>query len=151
MFRFFAWLLDLLIVLTGELALILAVSFLDHNMMQWFGLSHPQKIAVINILRWPVGLLLVVWPWLYTTSLETSEKKATYGKYLFDMQVTDRAGKRLTFWRSSARYWAKFLSTVFLFAGYFPALFNEKRLTFHDILCGTRVDMTGRNLDRDEL
>jgi uncharacterized RDD family membrane protein YckC len=53
--------------------------------------------------------------------------------------VTDGTGQRLHFLQASKRHAAKYLSALPLFAGFMAALFNPRRLAWHDRLAHTRV------------
>ncbi len=42
--------------------------------------------------------------WLYFASMESSSWQATLGKRMLAIRVTDREGRRVTFWRASLRF-----------------------------------------------
>jgi uncharacterized RDD family membrane protein YckC len=77
--------------------------------------------------------------WLYGAGLESSRWQATVGKQWMRIVVTDEAGERMSFLRASGRHAAKYLSAVPCFAGFMAALFNPRRLAWHDRLAHTRV------------
>ena len=56
-----------------------------------------------------------------------------------NLNVTNEAGARLSFWRASARHWAKLLSYLPYFLGCVMLNFTERRQALHDKLCKTLV------------
>lgn len=52
-------------------------------------------------------LLLTVLNWIYFTVLESSAWRATPGKKLFGLSVTDRSGGQISFATANKRYWTK--------------------------------------------
>jgi uncharacterized RDD family membrane protein YckC len=78
--------------------------------------------------------------WLYHALLESSEWQGTAGKRIVGIVVTDMGSTRVTFWRATGRYFAKFISGMIpLGIGYIIAGFTEKRQAIHDMLAGTLV------------
>lgn len=137
--RFFAFLLDLLIVLAVDFVLLLFISFLDYNLQSILMIDRATKIRIIQAVKYPLASLFIIIPWLYFSYYESSNKQATYGKFLFDIRVTDMAGKKLSFAKASARFLCKILSAVPAFGGYLLALFTNDKRALHDLICGTQV------------
>lgn len=81
----------------------------------------------------------IIVTWLYFSIMESSSKQATLGKMALKLKVTDLEGNRITFGRATGRYFAKILSCMILFIGYFMVLFTEKKQALHDIIAGTLV------------
>lgn len=81
----------------------------------------------------------VVVGWLYAAGFEASRRRATPGKMLVGVFVTDAAGRRASFLRASARYGAKVVGGLPLMAGYLVALVTRRRQALHDLLAGTLV------------
>lgn len=144
--RFFASLLDFLIVGTFDIVVLFVLSVFDHNLMGWFHISYEQKLQVVQIARYPIGLVLIAIPWIYTALLESSEKRATYGKYIFDIWVSGTDGERISFARSTARFFSKILSMAPFFLGFIMAVFNKNGQALHDLICGTVVTYSGTKL-----
>jgi uncharacterized RDD family membrane protein YckC len=86
----------------------------------------------------PVVGSLVVW-FFYTPMFESSELRATLGKHLMGIQVTDAMGRRVSFRTSLIRNVLKIISSALCFFGYLIALFTSKRQTLHDLLAETLV------------
>jgi uncharacterized RDD family membrane protein YckC len=85
-------------------------------------------------------LVIFVGGWMYHALLESSEWQGTAGKRIVGIVVTDREGARLTFWRATGRYFAKFITGMIpLGIGYIIAGFTEKRQAIHDMIVGTIV------------
>jgi len=86
-------------------------------------------------------LLLVAFggSWLYAALLECSRWQATVGKQWMRLKVTDVQGERLSFFRATGRYAAKYLSAAPCFLGFTMALFSSRGLAWHDRLAHTRV------------
>jgi len=121
-----AVLLDPIITLLGFSAL--------HEM------SHRVPFSV-DIIRaygaWAVAMLFAAW--LYFAILESSRMQATLGKRLMGLLVFTTDEARLSFREASVRFWAKVLSIMTGFFGFFLALTGTKRRTLHDRIAGTMV------------
>lgn len=84
-----------------------------------------------------VSLLLT---WLYHALMESSEWQATLGKKALGLVVTDMAGNRVSFARSSGRHFGKIVTNMIpALIGYFMAGFTEKKQALHDMLAGCLV------------
>jgi uncharacterized RDD family membrane protein YckC len=85
-------------------------------------------------------LALIIGTWLYHALLESSEWRATAGKKIVGLQVTDMAGARVSFGRATARHFAKIITGLIpLGIGYILAGFTEKRQAVHDMLASCLV------------
>lgn len=84
-------------------------------------------------------LIRFVINWLYYALFESSSWQATLGKKALGLQVTDLQGRRINFGRATGRFFAKILSTIILFIGFFMIGFTAKKQGLHDILAGTLV------------
>lgn len=89
--------------------------------------------------RWVAMFILVVFAWLYYGLLESSSWRATFGKRLFGMRVTDLQGKRISFGRASTRTAGRILSWALCLSGYLMMIPNKKKQTLHDRLTKTVV------------
>lgn len=86
-----------------------------------------------------VAMVFLLVQWLYFGLMESSERQATIGKLAVGLKVTDLKGRPISFWRASARYFAKFLSLVPLGAGFVMAFFNRRKQGFHDLITSCLV------------
>ena len=84
-------------------------------------------------------LLWIVCFGLYNASGEASVHQATPGKRLFKLKVVSLSRGRLTLQQATGRYYAKFLSTFALLAGFAIAIFHSRKQSLHDIIAGTVV------------
>jgi uncharacterized RDD family membrane protein YckC len=85
------------------------------------------------------GGLSLFGTWLYFAFLESSEWQGTLGKKVLGLIVTDMAGHKVTFWRATARYFAKYVTHFTFFIGYIMAGFTEKRQALHDMIASCLV------------
>lgn len=117
--RFAAIIIDLLILLIPKMIIsfLLTGNFLNNN-----GFSN-----IINLIL----------DWLYFALLESGSSQATLGKRLLDIKVTDIDGNRLSFGRATGRYFAKIISAIILFIGFFMAGFDERKQGLHDKIANT--------------
>lgn len=87
------------------------------------------------------GLILVgaVVGWLYSSLLESSSWQGTVGKRLIGIKVTDLAGRRISFGKSSLRTVCKLLSAITLCIGFLMASFTRRKQALHDLITGCLV------------
>lgn len=77
--------------------------------------------------------------WLYYALMERSKLQGTLGKLALGIIVVDENGQRITFDRATRRYFAKYLSALILFIGFFMAAFTARKQALHDIMAGCLV------------
>jgi uncharacterized RDD family membrane protein YckC len=100
-----------------------------------FGLWDQEFYSTRDLLG--VIVAVVVW-WLYFALFESSSRRATPGKRVLGILVTDLHGNRLTFARATARNLARSLSDI-LFIGYLIMPFTPRKQALHDLIAGTAV------------
>ena len=76
---------------------------------------------------------------LYYVLFESSKIQATPGKMALGLKVTDLHGKRLSFGRASARYFAKIVSVLAVYVGFMMIGWTEKKQGLHDMIVGSLV------------
>lgn len=81
---------------------------------------------------------IIVW-FFYAPILESSDIRATIGKRLVGIQVTDLEGNGISFRAALIRNVLKFVSSAIVFIGFFFVLFTEKKQSLHDLLAETVV------------
>lgn len=95
----------------------------------------------VNILRaygvWSIVMLFAAW--LYFAIMESSRRQGTFGKQMLGLMVFTMDEARLSFREASVRFWAKVLSVMTVFFGFFLILAGNKRRTLHDRIAGTIV------------
>ena len=76
---------------------------------------------------------------LYYAIPSGSDKQATFAMQLLKIKFIRPNGQKVGYIRGALRPYAIFLSALPLYLGLIAALFNEQRITLHDLICGTRV------------
>ncbi len=97
---------------------------------------HLAPFLVVLPRLW--GLSLIV-SWLYDALLTSSPWQGTVGKKVLNLKVTDEAGNQISFARATGRHFAKYLSAMILFIGYFMIAFTDRKRGLHDMIAGTLV------------
>ena len=128
--RFAAYLIDvtLLSIVEGVLAVGLMM-------------MGPHEINVVAILYGLVNFALVsaALAWAYFALFESSPMQGTVGKYALGLYVTDMSGDPIGFWRATARYWLKLLSSLSVMVGWIVVAFTPRKQALHDLLARTLV------------
>jgi len=88
--------------------------------------------SIFYFLIWIVGFA-------YFAYLESSPKRATFGKEAVGLIVTNMDGSQLTFKQASIRYIGKLLSLVILYGGFIMIGFTDKKQGLHDMIAKTLV------------
>jgi len=110
---------------------------MSRNGMSPEDLSSLYTVTSRQILA--LNLLLALVGWVYWAVLESSPWRATLGKKLFGLEVSDLAGRRISFARATGRHFAKNISVLMLGIGFLMIAFTEKRQGFHDMISGCLV------------
>jgi len=128
--RFAAYLIDgtLLLIVEGVLAVGLIM-------------MGPHEINVVAILYGLVNFALAsaALAWAYFALFESSPMQGTVGKYALGLYVTDMSGDPIGFWRATARYWLKLLSSLSVMVGWIVVAFTPRKQALHDLLARTLV------------
>lgn len=99
----------------------------------------PEDVAVLmGTLFWAIVVRLVL-NWLYFAVFESSPWQATLGKKALGLEVTDLAGRRVSFGRASGRFFGKIVSSLTLLIGFIMAGFTEKKQALHDMMASCLV------------
>jgi uncharacterized RDD family membrane protein YckC len=98
-------------------------------------LRGPATMRIFGIFE----LIAGVGAWLYFALMESSNWRATLGKKLMGLYVTDLHGNKIGFGRASGRYFGKILSNFTLFIGYIMAGFTARKQALHDMIAGCLV------------
>lgn len=83
--------------------------------------------------------LAVLTHFFYKPIFESSNVRATPGKYLAEISVVRCNGDKLSLKDAYIRYFSSWLSGIMFGLGYFMALFTKKHQTLHDIFADTIV------------
>ena len=120
-----AYLIDTAILVILGIAIGIGSSFAGEMGMLIGNIAY----LLISLLYWPV--------------MESSARRATFGKSVVGIEVTDLNGKRLTFLRALLRNLAKIISAIPLFIGYLLAAFTGRKQALHDMITKCLVVRTG--------
>jgi uncharacterized RDD family membrane protein YckC len=123
--RFFAYLIDTIIVSIGVFALMLPLQFI--------GNFDPEESVAGTLL---LVVIVFVGPWLYSALMESSPLQATLGKKALGIKVGDLDGNRISFGRATGRYFAKIISNLILYIGFIMIAFTRKKQGLHDLIAG---------------
>ncbi len=103
----------------------------------WF--VNPSYFVAHYTLPLAALILGVVVKWSYFIFLESSPLKATLGKLLFGLIVVDNNGDKISLKQANKRYWAKVISLLTVYIGYFLAGWTKKKRALHDMIAGTLI------------
>ena len=130
---------------------------IDLLIFAWEFVSCVLLNMATDNLHWttPNDITPVIWTWfaadwLYQAFMIGSRWQATLGMRVAGIVVTDLDGRRVSFWRASARHFAKLLSYYSLIGMFLP-LMTKRRQALHDfiartvVLAGRPRPATGRN------
>jgi uncharacterized RDD family membrane protein YckC len=112
------------------------------NLLPWDPVGSFSEILSLGGLGIALLVLAFVYVWIYFASMESSRKRATFGKQIFGLVVATEKGERISFQRASKRFFGKLLSALMIFAGFFLAAFTAKKQAFHDILSDSTVNFS---------
>ena len=78
--------------------------------------------------------------------MESSRKQATIGKLTQSLVVTDLQGERISILRALTRNISKILSGMILLIGFIMAEFTKKKQALHDLIAGTLIIKTNKDI-----
>ena len=99
-------------------------------------LSAISTLCMRIIFLFPFAFIL---HFFYKPIFESSNARATPGKYLAEISVCRTNGDKLSLKDAYIRYFASWVSALTLGIGYIVALFNDRKQTLHDIFADTIV------------
>jgi uncharacterized RDD family membrane protein YckC len=143
--RFLALLIDNAVMGIGFVLVLIPLIFLT-GLRGLIDEIHPNEdmsdvgIFMFIVLIFLAATVSLVFTWLYHALMESSEWQATVGKKVLGLVVTDMAGQRVSFGRSTGRHFAKIITNMVpAFIGYIMAGFTEKKQALHDMIAGCLV------------
>src|SRR5467141_4942733 len=143
--RFLAWVIDNVVMGVGVVLILIPLIFLT-GLRGFIGEFHPNEdmndagIFMLIAFVFVLATASLVVTWLYHALMESSEWQATLGKKALGLVVTDMAGQRVSFGRSTGRHFAKIITNMVpAFIGYIMAGFTEKKQALHDMIAGCLV------------
>ena len=149
--RLVAYILDslLLSILLSPINLVLMPAGAKNMMETMFtNINHNQMALpdindLIKMLAISAVTTLIIF--FYYASCESSRYQATPGKLALGLKVIDIHGNKLSFWKASGRYVAKFVSALTLFIGYIMAGTTKHQQALHDELTNCLVIVGNTN------
>tara|TARA_B110000263_G_scaffold39430_1_gene31086 strand:- start:1237 stop:1629 length:393 start_codon:yes stop_codon:yes gene_type:complete len=81
----------------------------------------------------------VLYGWLYSALLESSQYQGGLGKIAMGIIVTDDKYQRIDFTTATGRHFSRILSSLILFIGFLMMFWNDKNKCLHDKMVGTIV------------
>jgi uncharacterized RDD family membrane protein YckC len=143
--RFLAFLIDNVVMGIAFFLILIPLIFLTRFGSFLEGFHPDQEMNDANIFML-IGIIFLIatvsllLTWLYHALMESSEWQATLGKKALGLVVTDMAGNRVSFARSTGRHFGKLLTNLVpAFIGYIMAGFTDKKQALHDMLAGCLV------------
>lgn len=103
--------------------------------------AEPSPDIMLGIIgRYLAGGIVswLVW-WLYFALMESGKRQATLGKMALGIKVTGPHGKRMSFARATGRFFAKIISGMPIYFGFYMAGFTRYRQALHDMIADTYV------------
>lgn len=94
---------------------------------------------LMNSPNWLSNIIIICIFWLYYAFLESSSNKASIGKMVVGLKVTDEKGKQISFARATGRYFGKYISVFLFFIGLIMIAFTKKKQGLHDLMSKTLV------------
>lgn len=123
--RFLAFFIDNLVLLPLNFVVAIALAVATN--------ASEDSIGIV----WNLSAILN--SFLYFSVMESSSKRATFGKMALGLVVVDYKGKRLSFDKSASRFVGRFISALILGVGFLMPLWTKKRQCLHDIIASTLV------------
>ena len=99
-------------------------------------LSALSTLCMRLVVLFPFAFIL---HFFYKPIFESSNVRATPGKYLAEISVCRSNGDKLSLKDAYIRYFSTWLSALILGLGFLMALFNRKHQTLHDLFADTVV------------
>lgn len=139
--RLSASLIDILITMP----IIISLSYL-FGLDKYVALELDENIQILAqnpnaiFFRFLVDVISVIILAFYSVLFITSNKRATIGKMVFDIQVVDVNGNKLTKMRALMRFLSSIiLTSLTLGIGLIMIAFTKEKTSLYDLVCSTRV------------
>jgi uncharacterized RDD family membrane protein YckC len=127
------------VAVIGILAAVTGVAGIIRNIHR-DELSSETFPVLLVLIIFAIFAVLLVGTWLYHALMESSSWQATLGKRVLNLQVTDLAGRPVSFGRASGRHFSKIISGMIpLGIGFILAGFTEKKQAIHDMIASCLV------------
>jgi uncharacterized RDD family membrane protein YckC len=139
--RFLAYLIDRIIVGIAAAPFLIVLLPTIGRIVREAQDQEPSPQLVFSIVAGISTYLICVFIgyWLYESLLTASAWQGTIGKRILRLKVTDEQGNRISFGRSTGRFFAKILSHLVMYIGLIMVAFADKKRGLHDMIAGTLV------------
>jgi len=129
------------IVLSGIIYLICFIIKIPSSESLIYSGINPYKLYgnSSNTTAIYVWIFIILLPWIYYAIFESSYLKATPGKIVLGMIVTNVSENKISFGVATIRYFSKFISFAIIGIGFLMVAFTKKEQALHDILAKTVV------------
>ncbi|HEV2298083.1 MAG TPA: RDD family protein [Candidatus Acidoferrales bacterium] len=139
--RFVAWIIDFVVL--WIVSTFTSMIFMTSSGMRGMILNNPpqtpeQLFAMLGSFSKLIFVNCVI-QWLYYALLESSTWQGTLGKKALGLEVTDMAGRRVSFARATGRYFGKIISSIILLIGFIMAGFTAQKQALHDMMASCLV------------
>jgi len=124
-----------LVIDTFILGMINMLIFIPMGILMPFSFNNPTILMSFFPL---LMLLQYAIPAAYDTWF-VGKYQATPGKMACKLKIVVADGSRVSYLRSLARHFAKWISAMILLIGYIMAAFDDQKQSLHDRICETRV------------
>lgn len=104
--------------------------------LNFMGQTKPISSGIIGFDADIYGVLVIL---SYSIILEWLPLQATLGKMIFGLKVTDCETRKITFFHSVGRTWAKFITAITLLLGFMTIFFTSKNQSLHDLVSKSLV------------
>jgi uncharacterized RDD family membrane protein YckC len=143
--RVLAYVIDNAVIGVGIIVVLIPLIFLT-GLGAFLSRIHPAEdmndfgfFLIIGLIFLAATVSLIV-TWLYHALMESSGWQATVGKRVLGLVVTDMAGQRVSFGRSTGRHFGKIVTNMVpALIGYIMAGFTERKQALHDMMAGCLV------------
>jgi len=130
--RAVACLVDFILMLMLRLIVTFVVALFTNKLFE----GNPWIEIMLMTADFIFGIVLY---WVYVALMESSLQRATLGKMLAGIQVTDLRGVRISFARATGRHLAEWFCLFTLGLGYITAIFSHRNQALHDMISGCLV------------
>ena len=137
--RWLAWLIDWCVLFGLRMAVAALLGGIA-ALLEVTGLETPTVQAVEGVV---VMLVLYLCAWPYYAFMEASRTGGTLGKMAVGLQVIDIDGERPTFAQTTARFFARLASILFLGFGFLMIAFTGRKQALHDMAANCLVVTKG--------
>jgi uncharacterized RDD family membrane protein YckC len=136
--RLWAWIFDKILMLTVSYFILVIFIILGAITTGLAGENNAKDI-LLGVAAIVYGVLVLVASWLYFAITESSTWRASIGKILLGLAVTDYEGRKISFGRATARYFASIISYLLILLGFVAAGFTPRKQALHDVIAHTVV------------